>query len=291
LTPAPAIAMFTAMPVILDGKKVSQAIYEKVLLELSLLPQIPKVVFVLVGEDPASQTYVGSKTKKCMDLGLRSETLKLAESTTEDELFSTVERLNKDRDVNGILVQLPLPRHISKMRILRAIDPLKDIDGLHPDNVGRLAQGDPRFVPCTPAGILEILKFYTIPLDGAKVVILGRSDIVGKPAALLMLSQNATVTVCHSHTKDLAKEMLAADVLIAALGQPKFVKASMVKEGATVVDVGIHRIDGKLCGDVDFDDVSTKASAISPVPGGVGPMTIAMLMKNLATAASFQFKK
>jgi methylenetetrahydrofolate dehydrogenase (NADP+)/methenyltetrahydrofolate cyclohydrolase len=277
------------MSLILDGKKVAQSIYEKVLLDLSLLPKIPKVVFILVGEDPASQTYVGSKTKKCLDLGLQSETLVLPGNTSEEALIAKINSLNDNKNVHGILVQLPLPPHISKLRVLRSIDPMKDVDGLHPDNVGRLAQGDPRFAPCTPAGILEILKFYAIPIEGSRVVVLGRSDIVGKPAALLMLAQNATVTICHSKTRDLTKEIASADILIAALGKPKFIKAAMVKSGATIIDVGIHRTsEGKLVGDVDFEEVSPKASAITPVPGGVGPMTIAMLMKNLTTAAALQ---
>lgn len=277
-----------AMPLILDGKKVAESLYSKILLDISLLPVVPKIVFILVGEDPASQTYVRSKGKKCQDLGLQSQTVLLPASTTEEDLLGRIQALNTDKGVHGILVQLPLPPHIHKNRVLRAIDPGKDVDGLHPENIGRLWANDPRFVPCTPAGILEILKFHSIPLEGAKVVVVGRSEIVGKPVAQLMLMQNATVTICHSKTRDLAKETAAADVLIVAMGRPKFVKADMVKPGATVIDVGIHRLDGVLVGDVDFSDVSERAGAITPVPGGVGPMTIAMLMKNLVLAATLR---
>lgn len=274
------------MPLILDGKKVAEALYQKLLLDLSLLPVVPKIVFLLVGEDPASQTYVRSKGKKCQDLGLLSETVVLPATTAEDDLIGRIHALNRDKDVHGILVQLPLPAGMNKQRVLREIDPKKDVDGLHPENQGRLFQGEPRFLPCTPAGIVEILKFYSIPMEGAKVTVIGRSEIVGKPAAQLMLMNNATVQICHSKTKDLAAETRAADILIVAIGKPKFVTAEMVKPGATVIDVGIHRIDGKIVGDVDFDSVAPKAGAISPVPGGVGPMTIAMLMKNVLQAAN-----
>lgn len=275
-----------SMPLILDGKKVAESLYSKILLDISLLPVVPKIVFVLVGEDPASQTYVRSKGKKCQDLGLQSETVVMPASTSENELLEKIQALNNDKGVHGILVQLPLPPQIHKNRVLRAIDPTKDVDGLHPENIGRLVAGDPRFVPCTPAGVLEILKFHNIPLEGAKVVVVGRSEIVGKPVAQLMLMQNATVTVCHSKTRELSKETAAADVLIVAMGKARFVKAEMVKPGATVIDVGIHRVDGALVGDVDYAPVAERAGAITPVPGGVGPMTIAMLMKNLVLAAT-----
>jgi len=273
------------MPLILDGKKVAEALYQKLLLDLSLLPVVPKIVFLLVGEDPASQTYVKSKGKKCQDLGLLSETVVLPATTPEDDLIARIHDLNRDKAVHGILVQLPLPAGMNKQRVLREIDPKKDVDGLHPENQGRLFQGEPRFLPCTPAGIVEILKFYSIPMEGAKVTVIGRSEIVGKPAAQLMLMNNATVQICHSKTKDLKAETSVADILIVAIGKPKFVTAEMVKAGATVIDVGIHRIDGKIVGDVDFESVAPKAGAISPVPGGVGPMTIAMLMKNVIQAA------
>jgi len=276
------------MPLILDGKKVAEALYQKLLLDLSLLPVVPKLVVVLVGEDPASQTYVRSKGKKCQDLGLLSETVLLPATITEDELIQRVHALNKDKSVHGILIQLPLPAGVNKNRVLREIDPKKDVDGLHPENQGRLFQGEPRFLPCTPAGVIEILKFHSIPIEGAKATVIGRSEIVGKPVGQLLLMNNATVQMCHSKTRDLKRETAAADILIVAMGKPGFVQAEMVKEGAVVIDVGIHRIDGKLVGDVDFASVSPKASAITPVPGGVGPMTIAMLMKNLIHAASLQ---
>lgn len=273
---------------IMDGKKVAESLYSKILLDISLLPQIPRLVVVLVGQDPASQTYVKSKTKKCQDLGLAGETIQLPETTTEAELLAKIEALNADKSVHGILVQLPLPKAISKEKILNAINPLKDVDGLHPENAGRLMGGNPRLVPCTPAGVIEMLKFYNVEMEGARAVVLGRSEIVGKPMALLLLRQNATVTICHSKTRDLAKVTQEADILIAAVGQPKFVTADMVKEGAVVVDVGIHRTEAGLVGDVDFASVSTKAKLLSPVPGGVGPLTIALLMRNVVTAASLQ---
>jgi methylenetetrahydrofolate dehydrogenase (NADP+) / methenyltetrahydrofolate cyclohydrolase len=247
------------------------------------------LVVVLVGEDPASETYVRSKTKKCMDLGIRGDTLRLPASIPAEELARQLDRLNYDKDVNGILVQLPLPKHLNKHAAIERVSPLKDVDGLHPENMGLLMQGNPRLVPCTPDGIMAILKFHAVPLAGAKVVIVGRSEIVGKPMALLALAQNATVTVCHSHTKDLGRETSQADVLIAAMGQKEFIGPEMVKEGAVVIDVGIHRTqDKKLAGDVQFDRVLPKVSAITPVPGGIGPMTIAMLMKNLVTATKLQ---
>lgn len=276
---------------ILDGKKVAENIYSKIVLDVSLLPSIPKIAFIIVGEDPASQTYVKSKGKKCQDLGLRSDTIRLPETVTETELISCIHALNKDREVNGILVQLPLPKHLDKAKVLKEIDSLKDVDGLHVDNAGRLFQGEPRFVPCTPAGVIEILKFYQIPIEGKKAVVVGRSDIVGKPMAQLLLMQNATVTICHSKTPNLKEETRAADIVVAALGKPHFIKSDFVKEGAVVVDVGIHRVNGKIVGDVDFQSVLPKASYLTPVPGGVGQMTIAMLMKNLLLAAHLQTAK
>lgn len=273
---------------LLDGKKVAEAVYSTLVLDLSLLPVVPKLVVVLVGEDAASQTYVRSKTKKCSDLGIRGETLNLPATVTENELLATIKRLNEDKDVHGILVQLPLPKGIDKNRVIWSIDPRKDVDGLHPENSGRLFAGNPRLVPCTPLGIVELLKHYQLPIEGKRAVVIGRSEIVGKPAALLMLQNQATVVMCHSKTQDLAGECRGADILIAALGQPRFIGPEMVKEGAVVVDVGIHRLEGGLAGDVDFARVAPKTSAITPVPGGVGPLTIAMLMKNLVTAAKLQ---
>ncbi len=278
-------------PILLDGKKVADHIYSKALLDISLLSFVPKITFVIVGTDGASQTYVKMKGKKSEALGLRHETIVLPENTTEEDLLVQIKALNQNADVNGILVQLPLPKHINKYKVLEAISPDKDVDGLHPYNQGLLAIGKPRFSPCTPAGVIEILKFYQIPLQGAKAVIVGRSEIVGKPMAQLLLLEDATVTICHSRTKDLEKELREADIIIAALGKPKFITANMVKDGAVVVDVGIHRINDKIVGDVDFESVAPKCKAISPVPGGVGPMTIAMLMKNLTLAASFKSPK
>lgn len=276
---------------LMEGKKVAESIYAKVLLEASLLPTIPKIVFMLIGEDPASQTYVRSKSKKCRDLGFLSETMPLPATISEDDLVSKIRSLNKDKDVHGILLQLPLPKGMNKNRILSEIDPLKDVDGLHPINAGLLMQGTPRLVPCTPLGIIDMLKFYNIPIEGKRAVVIGRSEIVGKPMAQLLLMQNATVTVCHSKTVNLEEETKRADILIAALGKARFLGTQHVKEGAVVVDVGIHRIDGILCGDVDFDKTASKCAFVSPVPGGVGPLTIATLMRNLVLATALQTKR
>lgn len=274
------------MPDLMDGKKVAESVYQKVLLDLSLLPLVPKIVFILVGENAASQTYVKAKEKKCLDLGLRSETVCFAADVSETTLLSTIRKLNDNSDVHGILVQLPLPPHIDRYRVLGQIGPGKDVDGLHPENAGLLQQGRPRFAPCTPAGVMEMLRFYEVPIAGARAVVLGRSEIVGKPMVQLLTNADATVTVCHSKTVDLATETSRADILIVAIGRAEYIRAEHVKEGAVVVDVGIHRVDGKLVGDVHFASASTRASKISPVPGGVGPMTIASLMRNLVRAAS-----
>lgn len=273
---------------ILEGKKVAENVYKNLLLDISLLPAIPKISLIIVGEDPASQTYVKSKGKKCMDLGLRSETIALPATLTEQELIARIQKLNQDKDVNAILVQLPLPKHMNKERVLREVSPTKDVDGLHFENLGLLMQGSPRFSPCTPLGVIEMLKFYNIPMEGRRCVVVGRSEIVGKPMAQLLLMQNATVTICHSKTANLEEETKKADILVAALGKAKFLNDTHVKPGAVVIDVGIHRVNEKLCGDVDFEKVKEIASAISPVPGGVGPMTIAMLMKNVVLAAKLQ---
>jgi methylenetetrahydrofolate dehydrogenase (NADP+) / methenyltetrahydrofolate cyclohydrolase len=275
-------------PLILDGKPVAESVYQKLLLEVSLLPIVPRIVFIRVGEDPASQSYVRSKEKRCLELGLRGETIVFPETVSEDELIARILTLNRDKDVNGILVQLPLPKPFNKARVLQSIDPHKDVDGLHPENAGLLLQGKPRFVPCTPAGILEILEFYRIPIEGKRAVVMGRSEIVGRPMAQLLLNHNATVTVCHSKTENLNEELKRAEILVAAIGQPKFVKPHHLSAGVVVVDVGINRVDGKIVGDVDFESVQHSVAAISPVPGGVGPMTIAMLMKNLVSAATLQ---
>jgi methylenetetrahydrofolate dehydrogenase (NADP+) / methenyltetrahydrofolate cyclohydrolase len=270
---------------ILDGKAVAAAVYEDLKRKVGALPVVPKIVFVRVGEDPASRTYVNSKAKKSQELGLLSETVVLPESVTEAELIQWIDRLNKTASVHGILVQLPLPRHLDKARVLDRIDPKKDVDGLHANNAGRLLQGSPRFVPCTPAGIIQILDHYQIPISGKRAVVVGRSEIVGKPVGLLLLQRDATVTICHSRTADLPGVVSQADIVVAAVGRPKFLGANHIKAGATVIDVGINRTESGLVGDVDFAAVEPKAGAITPVPGGVGPMTICMLMRNLIEAA------
>ena len=245
----------------------------------------PGLTVILVGEDPASQTYVSNKEKACARLGIRSRTLRMPQSATQQELEDAIREANADASVHGILVQLPLPRHLDSDRALSLILPEKDVDGFHDINAGRLSRGLDCVVACTPKGALHMLKRAGIPLQGKEAVVVGRSNIVGKPMALLLLQENATVTVCHSRTADLAEHSRRADILVAAIGKPRFITADMVKEGAVVVDVGINRVDGKLCGDVDFDAVSQKASYITPVPGGVGKMTIAMLMDNTVSAA------
>lgn len=279
------------MSVLLDGKKVAESIYKKLLLEVSLLPVVPKLVVVLVGNDPASETYVRSKAKKCQALGLQSETVLFPESVSEEELLKKIQNLNQDESVHGVLIQLPLPKHIQKKKLFDLLDPKKDVDGLTPENAGRLVQGLPQLIPCTPYGVIEMLKFYSIPMAGRNAVVLGRSDIVGKPMALLLLNENATVTVCHSKTQSIEELTKKADIVVAALGKPRWLGPQMVREGAVIVDVGIHRESTGLCGDVDFEKVKSKCEAITPVPGGVGPMTIAMLMKNLVQATALQCKQ
>ena len=244
---------------------------------------------IIVGDDPASRVYVNSKKKACEDLGMISREYALPETTTEEELLSLITKLNADKEINGILVQLPLPGHLNEETVINTIDPKKDVDAFHPHNVGKIMIGNFDFLPCTPAGVMELIKESGIEVSGKECVILGRSDIVGKPQAMLLLHQNGTVTICHSRTQNLKEVTRRADILVAAIGKPNFVTADMVKEGAVVIDVGINRLpDKKLCGDVDFEAVSKVASAITPVPGGVGPMTIAMLMKNTVTAAICQ---
>ena len=276
---------------LIDGKKVSAEIKEQVADEVEQLKQkigkVPGLAVVLVGEDPASAVYVKNKNKTCEKMGFKNLSHTLAADTEETELLKLIAELNANPEVNGILVQLPLPGHVNEQKVLEAIDPKKDVDGFHPVNVGYLTSGGDALAPCTPAGIVEMLDFYKIDIEGKNAVILGRSNIVGKPMASLLLKRNATVTICHSRTRDLPAVARSADILVAAIGKPKFVTADMVGEGATVIDVGINRVDGKLVGDVDFDAVAEKAAFITPVPGGVGPMTIAMLMKNTLSA----FKK
>ncbi|MGB2691445.1 MAG: bifunctional methylenetetrahydrofolate dehydrogenase/methenyltetrahydrofolate cyclohydrolase FolD [Thermodesulfobacteriota bacterium] len=278
------------MAEIIDGKKVSEHIRAEIAQGVEKLKGetgiTPGLAAVLVGEDPASEIYVRNKRKACANAGMYSEEHKLPAETTEQELLNLVDRLNNDPKIHGILVQLPLPDHINETKILRAVTPLKDVDGFHPYNVGLLVEGNPRFISCTPHGIIKMLEFYDIDITGKEAVIVGRSNIVGKPVSMLLLHRHATVTVCHSRTKPLDEVTRRADILVAAIGRANFITADMVKEGAVVIDVGINRNEeGKLTGDVDFEAVSQKASYITPVPGGVGPMTISMLLWNTLESA------
>ncbi len=284
---------------IISGTEIAKQIREELKQEIAGLKQkhnlVPGLATVLVGDDPASQVYVGSKAKTCEALGIYSERHNLSAETDEPTLLALIGRLNKDQKIHGILVQLPLPKHINETNVLLAIDPKKDVDGFHPVNVGKLMIGEPDYLPCTPHGIQELLIRSGVKTSGAEVVVVGRSNIVGKPIANMLLQKrdgaNATVTVCHTGTGDIAFHTRRADIIIVALGKPKFITADMVKEGAVVIDVGVNRIgktaEGKaiLCGDVDFDSVKEKVKAITPVPGGVGPMTIVMLMSNTVRAA------
>ena len=274
---------------ILDGKAVSLKVKESVKVRADELKKFgiePTLAVVLVGEDKASQTYVRAKEKACNEYGIKSVAHRLSENTTQNELLALINVLNLDDSIHGILVQLPLPKHIDTNVVLAAIDPRKDVDGFHAVNVGKLVSGLDGFVPCTPLGVMEILKEYGIEVAGLNAVVIGRSNIVGKPMANLLLNASATVTVTHSKTKNLKEICKSADLIVAAIGKPFFLKADMVKDGAVVVDVGINRLDdGRLVGDVDFDEVAPKCSYITPVPGGVGPMTIAMLLNNTILAA------
>ncbi|QAT49722.1 bifunctional methylenetetrahydrofolate dehydrogenase/methenyltetrahydrofolate cyclohydrolase FolD [Caproiciproducens sp. NJN-50] len=280
------------MTKLIDGKAISAEIKAEVALEVQELKQkgiVPGLAVVLVGSDPASQTYVNLKEKACAAVGIYSEKYALSESTHQDELFELVNRLNHKKEIHGILVQLPLPDGLDEESVIEAIDPWKDVDAFHPSNVGRIMVGNYRFLPCTPAGIMELLHREKIPVGGKNCVVVGRSNIVGKPMAMLLMHENGTVTICHSKTKDLGEVCRRADILVAAVGKPKFITADMVKPGACVIDVGMDRDEnGKLCGDVDFEPVSKLASYLTPVPGGVGPMTIAMLLRNTLTAAKIQ---
>lgn len=277
------------MALIINGKEISAAIKEELKTEVAQMKDegIEVTLAVIqVGADPASSVYVRNKKNACAYIGINSLAYELPEETGEEELLSFVSELNKRKDVNGILVQLPLPGHINEDKIIRAIDPKKDVDGFHPQSVGALSIGQPGFVSCTPAGIIQLLKRSGIEIEGKECVVVGRSNIVGKPMAMLLLRENGTVTVCHSKTKDLKEVCKRADILICAIGKPKFFTKEYVKEGAAVIDVGIHRNENnKLCGDVDYDDVYPVAGAITPVPGGVGPMTIATLMYNCVQSA------
>ena len=273
---------------IIDGKKISQEIKDELKERVAALKEKGVEVtlaVIQVGSNPASTVYVGNKKKACAYVGIKSLAYELPEETTEAELLELVEKLNKDDSVNGILVQLPLPKHIDEDKVIKTISPEKDVDGFHPESVGKLSIGQKGYVSCTPAGIIQLLKRSDIEIDGKECVIIGRSNIVGKPMAMLLLRENGTVTITHSHTKDLKEVTRRADILIVAIGRTKFVTADYIKEGAVVIDVGMDRDEnGKLCGDVDFADVEPKAGAITPVPGGVGPMTIAMLMHNCVSS-------
>ena len=280
------------MAIIIDGKAVSAATREAIKNEVAELKEkgvTPGLAVIIVGDDPASRVYVNNKKKACAELGMLSEEYALPAETTNEELLGLINELNGRKDINGILCQLPLPRHLDEKAVINAIAPEKDVDAFHPVNVGGIMTGDYSFLPCTPAGVMQMLKHYDIQTAGKHCVVIGRSNIVGKPMAMLMLHANATVTICHSRTVNLAEECKRADILIAAVGKPKFVTPDMVKEGAVLIDVGMDRDEnGKLCGDVDFDAVEPICGAISPVPGGVGPMTISMLMRNTLTAAKLQ---
>ena len=280
------------MAKIIDGKKIAAQIkdelkekvatYKKAGVEITL-------AVIQVGKDPASTVYVGNKKKACEYVGIRSLSYEMEETISQEELLNKIQELNERKDVNGILVQLPLPKHIDEDAVIRAIDPKKDVDGVHPQSVGALSIGEAGFVSCTPAGIIQLLKRIGVAIAGKECVIIGRSNIVGKPIAMLLLRENGTVTVCHSKTSDLKSVTKRADILVVAIGKPKFITREYVKEGAVVIDVGIHRNENnKLCGDVDFADVEPIAEAITPVPGGVGPMTIAMLMNNCVEAVKLQ---
>ena len=274
---------------IIDGKKISTQIKDELKSRVAGLKEkgiCPCLAVIQVGSDPASTVYVNNKKKACAYIGIGSRAYELPEETREQELLQLIDQLNHDPSVHGILVQLPIPDHMDEQKVIMAISPEKDVDGFHPQNVGALNIGRPGFVSCTPAGIIQLLKRSDISIEGKECVVVGRSNIVGKPVSALLLRENGTVTVCHSRTRRLKEVCQRADILVAAIGRPKFFDDSYVKEGAVVIDVGIHRMDnGKLCGDVDYDKVVSKVAAITPVPGGVGPMTIAMLMNNCVESA------
>lgn len=280
------------MAIIIDGKKVSAQVKEQVRIETEELVKKgikPGLAVIIVGDDPASRVYVNNKKKACEKVGFLSKEFALPATTTQEELLALVNELNEDKEINGILCQLPLPKGLDEKAVIEAISPLKDVDAFHASNVGKIMIGDYDFLPCTPAGVMEMLHSYNIPVEGKECVVIGRSNIVGKPMAMLLLHENGTVTITHSRTKNLKEVTKRADILVAAIGKPKFVTADMIKEGAVVIDVGMDRDEnGKLCGDVDFENVKEKCSAITPVPGGVGPMTIAVLMKNTLKACKIQ---
>ena len=280
------------MAIILNGTEISAQVKARVAEQTAALKKqgiLPGLAVILVGDDPASRIYVNRKKKACADLGIHSEEYALPAGTSQEELLALVDRLNRKDDIHGILCQLPLPKHLDEEAVIQAISPEKDVDAFHPVNVGRIMIGNYHFLPCTPAGIMEMLRRANIDPAGKRCVVLGRSNIVGKPMAMLLLHRHGTVTICHSRTRDLEEITRQADILVAAVGKAKFVRRAMVKPGAVVIDVGMNRLEnGKLCGDVDYDGVAPIASAITPVPGGVGPMTIATLMQNTVTAARLQ---
>ncbi len=284
------------MAEIISGKTVSSEVRNSIKSEIEIFKSEsginPGLAVILVGNNPASRVYVRNKHKACLEVGINSYEITMPEETTEEELLNKIAELNADESVHGILVQLPLPKHISEDNVINSISPEKDVDAFHPANVGKIVIGKYDFLPCTPAGIMELLHFYNVDISGKECVVIGRSNIVGKPMALLLLAENGTVTVCHSRTKDLSEVTRRADILVVAIGRPKFVTKDMVKPGAVVIDVGINRLDdGKLCGDVDYEAVEPMVDMITPVPGGVGPMTITMLLKNTLTAAKKFCKK
>lgn len=280
--------------IIIDGKEFSKKILEEISNEQKEIVERKNLrpaglAVIIVGENPASQVYVRNKTRACEKVGFYSETIKLEENISEDDLIKKIEELNEDDKIDGILVQLPLPKHIDELKVINSIKPEKDVDGFSNVNVGKMVIGDESgFLSCTPYGIMQLLEGYDIDVDGKDVVVVGRSNIVGKPMAMMLIQKGATVQVCNSRTKDLSKKLKKADIIVVAVGVPRMIKATDVKEGVVVIDVGINRVDGKLCGDVDYEDVAQKASYITPVPGGVGPMTIASLIKN--TFISYQRK-
>ena len=273
------------MVMILDGKKCSEKHLELLKEEIEESGLYPRLATVIVGGDPASKMYVRMKHRACEQVGIGSVGIELPADSTTDKVLEAVTRLNRDTDIDGILIQLPLPKQVDAGRVIEAVSPKKDVDGFHPENLGLLFSGQPRFCPCTPGGIMTLLKEYKIPLAGTRAVVVGRSIDVGRPMAALLLNADATVTICHSKTRDLAEELKRADILVSAIGKAHFIQPEMVKKGAVVIDVGINQVDGKLAGDVDYVKVAGIASAITPVPGGVGPMTIATLMENTYRAA------
>lgn len=275
---------------IIDGKLVSQKIVADLKAQVNGFDKKPTLAVIQVGNDPASSTYVNIKIKRCAEIGIKSLSYKFDENFSEDDLLQLISKLNSNPDVNGILVQVPLPKHINEKKVLNFISPDKDVDGFHPNNVGKLISGDCQLVSCTPLGIMSLIDHYKIELEGKHAVVVGRSNTVGKPVAMLLLQRNSTVTVCHSKTSDLKEFTKQADILVVAVGRPSLITGDMVKKGAVVIDVGTNRVGKKLTGDVDFDSVKEKASYISPVPGGVGPMTVASLMGNTIKAYKNQVK-